>query len=156
MPGVEPSKLASQLLLVANAHSVATALRELTSAVSMSEIDRATIEDDALRLCTELRTFSSAMWTPGDEPALYRCLAIVWLELRFEWQRHNLVAGYDTAHRGNTELTVLVRASVATYMLQRIEMLLQREQLEYLVSTGMDIIDNLRADVSQVCSRIAA
>jgi hypothetical protein len=156
MSGVEPSKLASQLLLVANSHSVATALRELSGAVPLPEIDRATIEDDALRLCTELRTFAAAMWTPADEPALYRCLAIVWLELRFEWQRHSLVANYDTAHSGNTELSVLVRASVATYLLQRIEMLLERAQLEILVSTGMEIIDNLRADVSQVCSRIAA
>jgi hypothetical protein len=156
MSGVEPSKLASQMLVVANAYSVGTALRELTGAVSMAEIDRATIEDDALRLCAELRTFSAAMWTPDDEPGLYRCLAIVWLELRFEWQRHNLVASYDTAHSGNTELSVLVRESVATYMLQRIEMLLEREQLEALVSTAMEIIDHLRRDVSQVCSRIAA
>ena len=156
MRGVEPSRLASQLLLVANAHSVATALRELSGAVPMAEIDRATIEDDALRLCSQLRTFAAAMWAPDDEPSLYRSLAIVWLELRFEWQRHNLVASYDTAHSGNTELSVLVRASVATYLLQRIEMLLQPEELERLVATGMDIIDRLRADVSQVCARIAA
>jgi len=87
---------------------------------------------------------------------LYRSLAIVWLELRFEWQRHNLVADFDTSRTGGTELAVLVRASAASYLLQRIEVLLEREQLERLVATAMAIIDNLREDVSRVGARIAA
>ena len=150
------SQLAQRLHTVADAHDVATALRELTGAVKLSEPDRAGIEDDALRLCGELRAFASAMSAVADEPELYRSLAIVWLELRIEWQRHDLVASYDTARTGFAEIGVLVRASAATYLLQRIEVLLDRPQLEQLVSTAMGIIETLRTDVSRVCGRIAA
>jgi hypothetical protein len=96
------------------------------------------------------------MCVPADEPELYRSLAIVWLELRFEWQRHNLVANFDTSRTGSTELAVLVRASASAYLLQRLEVLLEREQLERLVSTAMEVIDTLRSDVSRVGARIAA
>jgi hypothetical protein len=156
MPAVAPSALSTQLLTVADAHDVGAALRELSGAVNLREADRAGIEEDAQRLCAELRSFASAMCDPADEPELYRSLAIVWLELRFEWQRHNLVANYDTSRTGATELAVLVRASAATYLLQRIELLLERPQLEQLVTTAMEIIDGLRRDVSHVCKRIAA
>jgi hypothetical protein len=156
MSAGQMSVLSQQLLRVADAHDVATALRELSGAVTLAEIHRAGIEDDALRLCAELRTFALAMSGAADEAELYRSLAIVWLELRFEWQRHNLVANYDTSRTGATELAVLVRASSATYLIQRIEVLLEREQLERLVATAMEIIESLRTDVSRVCARIAA
>lgn len=156
MSGVVTSKLSAQLLHVADAHDVAMALRELSGAVNLRETDRAGIEEDALRLCAELRSFATAMCGPADESELYRSVAIVWLELRFEWQRHNLVANYDTSRTGSTELAVLVRASAATYLLQRIEVLLEREQLEQLVATATEIIDTLRSDVSRVGTRIAA
>jgi len=152
----DQSKLAKQLLAVTDAYDVATALRELSGAVSLRETERAGIEDDALRLCAELRVFANAMRSEDDEVELYRSLAIVWLELRFEWQRHNLVANYDSKHTGATDIAVLVRASAAAYLLQRIEVLLERPQLEQLVATAMETIENLRADVSKVYARIAA
>ena len=96
------------------------------------------------------------MCAPEDEQELYRSLAIVWLELRFEWQRHNLVANFDTSRTGSTEIAVLVRASAATYLLQRIEVLLEREQLECLAATATEIIDRLRFDVARVGTRLAA
>lgn len=156
MSGAVTSPLAAQLHTVADARDVANALRELSGAVNLREADRAGIEDDALRLCAELRSFASAMCGLEDEPELYRSLAIVWLELRFEWQRHNLVANYDTTRTGSTEIAVLVRASAATYLLQRIEVLLEREQLDRLVATATEIIDRLRNDVSRIGTRIAA
>ncbi len=156
MLGVAISPLASQLHTVADARDVASALRELSGAVNLRETDRAGIEDDALRLCAELRSFATAMCAPEDEQELYRSLAIVWLELRFEWQRHNLVANFDTSRTGSTEIAVLVRASAATYLLQRIEVLLEREQLECLAATATEIIDRLRFDVARVGTRLAA
>ncbi len=156
MSAATPSPLSQQLLTVADGQEVVLALRELSGAVNLHEAERAGIEDDALRLCAELRTFASAMHSPASEVSLYRTLAIVWLELRVEWQRHNLVADYDTAQTGSTEIAVLVRASAATYLLQRIELLLDAEQLERLVQTALGIIENLHSDVSRVCAPIAA
>ncbi len=156
MSGPVISQLAAQLHTVADSREIANALRELSGAVNLREADRAGIEDDALRLCAELQSFASAMCGLDDEQELYRSLAIVWLELRFEWQRHNLVANYDTMRTGSTEIAVLVRASATRYLLQRIEVLLQREQLDRLVETATDIIDRLRTDVTGVGTSIAA
>lgn len=141
--------LASQLLRIADASVIATDTRTIAESLDLATEVRDQVVTDALRLCADITSLAEAMGEAEDEPELYRSLAALWLELRFEWQRHNLVANYGTMRTGDCPPLVMVRASVASYVLNRIEALLAREHLERLGDSAVEMLDTLREDVEQ-------
>lgn len=139
--------LAEQLLLVADLDAVQLAILSITDEVVLVDAERDDVIATSLSLCTQITWLANAMSDPEDETELYRSLAALWLELRFQWQRHNLVANYDTMLKGGCAPIVLARASSASYMLNRIESLLVQEHREKLGDSAVEMLDRLREDV---------
>lgn len=148
--------LAEQLSLVADPDAVRIAITSITDEVALGEIERDDVSSTALSLCAQIAALASAMSDPEDETELYRSLAALWLELRFQWQRHNLVANYDTMLKGGCAPIVLARASAASYMLNRIESLLVEEHREKLGDSAVEMLDRLREDVERASARAGA
>lgn len=143
------SSLAAQLLRIADATIVAADIGAIAQSIDLDATARDMVVNDALRLCEDIQSLADAMNEVEDEPELYRSLAALWLELRFEWQRHNLVANYGTIRTGECPPLVLVRASAASYILQRIEALLARDHLDRLGDSAVSMLDVLREDVER-------
>lgn len=144
--------LAARLAHIADEAIIAADIREITQTVEISAPAANDVVQDGLRLCADINALAQAMYEGEDEPELYRSLAALWLELRFEWQRHNLVANYETIRSGTCPPLVLVRASASSYILQRIETLLAREHLDRLGDSAVDLLEVLREDVDRVRS----
>lgn len=124
--------------------------------VTLGDAESVDVISTSLGLCAQIGSLADAMSDPADEGELYRSLAALWLELRFQWQRHNLVANYDTMLKGSCAPIVLVRASAASYMLDRIESLLATEHRERLGDSAVEMLDRLREDVESASTRTAA
>ena len=148
--------LAEQLALIADPDAVRIAITTITDEVALGDAEREDVSSTALSLCAQIAALASAMSDPEDETELYRSLAALWLELRFQWQRHNLVANYDTMLKGGCAPIVLARASAASYMLNRIESLLVEEHREKLGDSAMEMLDRLREDVERASTRTGA
>lgn len=142
------STLAEQLLRVADREIVTIASRSIIEEVHLATDQRELVLAESQELCAQIESLALALPLPEDEPELYRSLAALWLELRFQWQRHNLVANYDTVLKGECSPLVLVRASAASYMLSRIEELLAEEHRERLGDAAVEVLDRLREDVA--------
>ena len=148
--------LAEQLSLVADPDAVRIAARSITDEVALGDAERDDVIATSISLCAQIASLASAMSDPEDETELYRSLAALWLELRFQWQRHNLVANYDTMLKGGCAPIVLARASSASYMLNRIESLLVEEHREKLGDSAVEMLDRLREDVERAATRTGA
>lgn len=138
---------------IADATIVTSDIRSIAQSIELDEAAQAMVVNDALKLCDDISSLAEVMNEPEDEPELYRSLAALWLELRFEWQRHNLVANYGTIRTGECPPLVLVRASSASYVLQRIESLLARDHLDRLGDSAVTMLDVLREDVERSRTR---
>jgi len=148
--------LAEQLSLVADSTVVRIAATSIADEVSLGEAERDDVVNTSLSLCTQIASLASAMSDPEDETELYRSLAALWLELRFQWQRHNLVANYDTMLKGGCAPIVLARASSASYMLNRIESLMIEEHRFKLGDSAVEMLDRLREDVERTATPAGA
>ena len=141
--------LSAQLLQVADSSIVDSACRTITETVELTAAERAIVLTEVSRLCAQMVELSTALADIEDEPDLYRSLAALWLELRFTWQRHNLVANYNTIRTGTCSPMVLVRASVASYLLDRMESLLERDHRDQLGDTAVQLLDVVRDDIER-------
>lgn len=142
--------LSAQLIIVADSSIVRVACQSIADEVALVAIQREAVLTESAALCVQITELASAMTDPEDEAELYRSLAALWLELRFQWQRHNLVANYDTMLKGTCEPLVLARASAASYMLGRIENLLAQEHRDRLSDTAVELLEVVRTDVERV------
>jgi hypothetical protein len=140
--------LARQLLLVADQACVTVSSRAIVEAVPLSPDQPELVLAESRELCAQIASLPRTLPTPEDKPESYRSLAALWLELRFQWQRHNLVANYDTVVKGERSPLVPVRASAASFMLQRIERLLPEAHRDRLRDAAVEVLDRLRDEVS--------
>jgi hypothetical protein len=138
-----PQRLAS----IADADAVSADTNAFLAAVNISEPARTMVQHEAHYTTDQIRTLADAMCDAEDADELYGALASLWLELRLQWQRHNDVANYDLMRHGEAKPIDLVRGSVSSYHFQRIESLLQPEQIQCLNNKALSIIDSLRQDV---------
>jgi len=138
-----------QLAQIADEGIIASDVRAITHSIELPAHSAEQVVADSLRLCEDINALAYAMNEGEDEPELYRSLAALWLELRFEWQRHNLVANYETIRSGTCPPMVMVRASATSYMLERIESLLERPHLDRLGDSAVDLLETLREDVDR-------
>ncbi len=148
--------LAALLVDVADSKAVVPVCRNIAESVELSPAEREGVVKEAANVCQQLQALGESLADPEDEADLYRSLAAMWLELRFAWQRHNLVANYDTVRTGTCAPIVLVRASVASYILQRIESLLSSDHRDRLGDTAVQMLDVVRDDVEQGNLRVGA
>ncbi len=139
--------LAEQLLEVADSSIMVPTCRNIAESVDLNTTDKEELVADAASMSAQILSLAASLQDPDDEPDLYRSLAALWLELRFAWQRHNMVANYDTMRTGTCAPIVLARASVASYFLLRLEALLAREHLDKLGDTAVELLDSVRTDV---------
>lgn len=139
--------LAEQLIAVADPSIIVPTSRNIAESVDLSAEERDSLVADAASLSAQILALASSLQDPDDEPDLYRSLAALWLEMRFAWQRQNMVANYDTIRTGTCEPIVLARASTASYFLLRLEALLAREHLDKLGDTAVELLDCVRTDV---------
>jgi len=58
---------------------------------------------------------------PIDSVDFYRALALLWLELRFEWQRNDLVANYNAVRSSHDDVTAPLFAAASSRVLEIIE-----------------------------------
>jgi len=138
--------LPQRLSRIADADAVSTDTNALLAAVNISEQARTMVQHEVRYTANQIRTLADAMGDPEDADELYGALASLWLELRLQWQRHNDVANYDLMRHGEAKPIDLVRGSVSSYYVQRIESLLQPEQTQRLNFKVLSIIDSLRQD----------
>ncbi len=148
--------LAQQLLEVADPSIVVPTCRNIAESVDLNAREKEDLAAEAESLSAQITSLASSLQHPDDEPDLYRSLAALWLELRFAWQRHNMVANYDTIGTGSCAPIVLARASTASFFLQRIEALLAREHLDKLGDTAVELLDSVRTDVDSGNLGVAA
>ncbi len=159
MPPLSPPvmlSLSARLLAVTDTIVVASICRNLVESVELREFERAEVIAEATRTYIRVTPLATAVDDPHDAPDLYRSLAALWLELRFEWRRHNMVANYETVRTGSCAPIVTVRASIASYLLQRIESLLERDHRERLRDTAMELLDACRLDVERSSTTVCA
>jgi len=140
--------LPQRLSRIADADTVSADTAAFLAAVDIAEHARTMVNHESHITAVQIRTLADAMSDPEDAEELYGALASLWLELRLQWQRHNDVANYDLMRNGEAKPIDLVRGSVSSYYFQRIESLLQPEQIEHLNSRALAIIDSLRQDVA--------
>jgi len=139
--------LPQRLSRIADANAVSTDTNAFLAAVSIADEARTMVQHEAHSTAVQIRTLADAMCEPEDADELYGAMASLWLELRLQWQRHNDVANYDLMRNGEAKPIDLVRGSVSSYFFQRIETLLQADQIECLNKKALTIIDALRQEV---------
>jgi len=106
--------------------------------LDLPEPVRARIEAYCERRTAGLMNLSETIKSP-DEDDFYRSLAALWLELRFEWQRHNLVSNYIAVRTGGCDLGSFVLAAASSGVLRFIE--------EHLDPTDREIMDEFAAEL---------
>jgi len=139
--------LPQRLSHIADADAVSADTDAFLAAVNIAEQARSMVQHEAHSTAVQIRTLADAMSDPEDAEELYGAMASLWLELRLQWQRHNDVANYDLMRHGEAKPIDLVRGSVSSYYFERIESLLQPEQIQRLNEKALSIIDTLRQDV---------
>jgi hypothetical protein len=140
--------LPQRLSRIADADAVSADTDAFLAAVTITEQARTLVQHEALSTALQIRTLAEAMSDPEDAEELYGAMASLWLELRLQWQRHNDVANYDLMRHGEAKPIDLVRGSVSSYYFERIESLLQPEQIQRLNAKALSLIDSLRQDVT--------
>ncbi len=140
--------LAQRLSHIADSTAVSTDTEAFMAAVTIADNERTMVRNEVQYTAGQIRGLAEAMSDPEDVEELYGAMASLWLELRLQWQRHNDVANYDLMRHGEAKPVDLVRGSVSSYFFQRIETLLQPDQIECLNQRALALIDTLRLDVS--------
>lgn len=91
-----------------------------------------------------------AMGHEDDEPELYRSLALLWLELKFEWQRYNQVMNYQVMLKGEADPRVFAKGGICSSAIALIEGLLEPGDLEQLVDLSAAPLEFGKPDHSRL------
>ncbi|MDQ5896222.1 MAG: hypothetical protein RLZZ592_1872 [Pseudomonadota bacterium] len=140
--------LPQRLSHIADVDVVSADTSAFITAVDIDDAARTLVQHEAHCAALQIRTLADAMCDPDDAEELYGALASLWLELRLQWQRHNDVANYDLMRHGEAKPIDLVRGSISSYYFQRIESLLQPDQIQCLNQRALSLIDSLRHSMS--------
>jgi hypothetical protein len=120
--------------------------RGAAAAVATDDISR--LSAYAARRRGAILDVCQALGAEGDEDDFYRTLAAVWLELRFEWQRHSLVSNYGTVRHGHSAPLSLALASASSALMAQVEALLDAEALARLGEFAAQLIENTQGLLS--------
>jgi hypothetical protein len=106
--------------------------------VSLSDAVRVRVSTFAARRVAGLGELTATI-SPVCRVDFYRALAAFWLELRFEWQRHNLVSNYHTIRTGECHMAAFVLAAASSCVLACIE--------EHLEAVDRALMDEFAAEL---------
>jgi len=95
-----------------------------------------------------VRALAVALGSPEDVDELYHSLASLWLELRFEWERHNTVANFGLAVTGESDPAVMTAGATISGMLGWLDELLSPSDIDRLVEKALGLLDGLRPSVA--------
>ena len=132
--------LASRLAEIGDPQALAATIEEIADAAGVAADSRAELHDYATARLEGIRALAASLDDPDDQLELYRTMAAFWLELRFEWQRHNDVMNYQLARHGAASALVVALASVGSAILARIESLLDARHLQMLTTYALELL----------------
>jgi len=87
--------------------------------------------------------------SPVSNADFYRALAAFWLELRFEWQRHNLVSNYHAIRTGGCHVASFMLAAAASSVLACIEQHLSDEDRALMDGFAAELISGTHLALAQ-------
>lgn len=132
--------LAPRLAEIGDPQALHAAIEEIADATQADAATRAELHDYAAARLAGIRALAESLGDPDDQLELYRTMAAFWLELRFEWQRHNEVMNYQTARTGTAVGRVVATAAIGSAILARIESLLAESHLQLLTSCALELL----------------
>jgi hypothetical protein len=131
--------LATRLELVSDSATHIASAESAAAAVGLAAADRQRLLDNALETSRAVRDLANALSEPDDEEELYRVIAALWLQLRFEWQRHNDVMNYAAVV--NSPLpAVAAEGCIGSALLEQLESLLLPEHLAAMSGYAIDLL----------------
>jgi hypothetical protein len=122
-PAPPPDTLAGHLWTVGDAAGIDQLVTSAAEGLALPDGSLSDLRLYAKERSAGIQTLAEALGQPEDEPELYTTIASLWLELRFEWQRHNEVMNY-AAVRETPLPQVASHGSVCSAILERLENLL--------------------------------
>ena len=119
-------------------------------AAGVGAADRAALREHALTKLRGARELAHALGAPEDRDEFLGALAAFWLELRFEWERHNGVANY-TVVRGGAEAdpVVMARAALCSGLLALIEEIVPEHDVDALGRAAVALLDRARVELAR-------
>lgn len=132
--------LPNQLAAIGSDAAIPAMIDEIVAAAQGSDADRAELRAYAASRLADIRDLAAHLDSPEDGADLYRTMAALWMELRFEWQRHNDVIGYQIARTGVAEPRAIGYGTVSSLILERIEQLIAPADLEVLAKYALDLL----------------
>lgn len=145
--GAPDSPLARALLARFSEVTLLAIATESGMSVPIHNAERTILADEAKTRAAAFRSLALALPEIDDEEELYPALAAAWLELRFEWQRHNLVANYATVRDGSCDQMIMARAGLVSGTLALLEGLLDDIDRERLMNVAVSMLDDFRNDM---------
>ncbi len=133
--------LSHKLAEIGSDTAIPAMIDEIVAAALGSPVDKTELAAYAASRLADVRDLAAHLGAPEDGAELYRTMAALWLELRFEWQRHNDVIGYQIAHTGVASPRAIGYGTVSSMILQRIESLVAPADLEVLTQYALDLLD---------------
>jgi len=141
-PPLRAASLAARLRLVGDATGLRESAELVADAVGLDYAEREEMIALSIDRSRSLIELADALSDEDDEEELYRVIAALWLQLRFEWQRHNDVLNYaavgDTPNSG-----LAAEGSIGSAILQRLENLLLPLHLDALSGHAQGLLSTV-------------
>lgn len=122
------SKLAQKLTESVNTESVVASVREMFEDYDQHQVNA--FARFAIEKAEHVAELAVALPDAEDEDDLYRSITQMWMELRFEWDRHNQVMNYQILKGSDPDPQVQARGCVVSAVIHSLEQLLDEKDLE--------------------------
>ena len=122
------SNLAQQLTKAVNTESVVATVREIFEDFDEKQVTA--FARFAVEKAEHVAELATALPDEEDEQDLYRSISQLWLELKFEWDRHNQVMNYQILKGDAPDPHVQARGCVVSAVISSLESLMREEDLE--------------------------
>ena len=143
------SLLSRRLRAIVDAPDFLPGLVGLADQAELDGDQRTVVARYAARKRDALVDLIDALGAEPDEAELYRALAAAWLELRFEWQRYNMVVNYQVVRTGSFDQVPFVCAAMCSGVLGQVEELLDGDDRERLAGFAVELIHGAQHDLAE-------
>ncbi|MEO0649322.1 MAG: hypothetical protein AAFZ65_01425 [Planctomycetota bacterium] len=126
------SNLAQKLTEVVNTETVVATVREMFDDYDQQQVNA--FARFAIEKAEHIAELAVALPDKDDEEDLYRSITQMWMELRFEWDRHNQVMNYQIMKGETPDPMVQARGCVVSAVIHSLETFLDEKDLEEISS----------------------
>lgn len=116
-------------------------LRDVQHASPLSGATQRRLRQYAIAKMRSFRTLAAALDGPHDRDELAGTFAATWLELRFEWERHNRAANYQLASVGRAEPRIVAWAALCSALLAWLEDTIPVPMRERVTAMSSAVLD---------------